>query len=73
MQLFEEMRGEGCVPNVISYNSLITACAQGAARGGGGGGCVVVCVCVVMALESMRGAGSYSFGCRRNGRCVVGA
>lgn len=28
-QLFDEMQQEGCVPNVISYNSLITACAQG--------------------------------------------
>ena len=29
LQLLEEMRREGCNPNVISYNSLITACAQG--------------------------------------------
>ena len=28
-QLWEEMRREGCRPNVVTYNALIGACAQG--------------------------------------------
>ena len=30
LELFNEMAGEGCVPNTVTFNSLITACAQGA-------------------------------------------
>lgn len=30
-QLWEEMRREGCRPNVVTYNALIGACAQGEA------------------------------------------
>ncbi len=30
LQLFERMQQEGCRPNVVTYNSLIAACAHGA-------------------------------------------
>ena len=30
LDLFSEMHREGCKPNVVTYNSLIAACAQGA-------------------------------------------
>lgn len=30
LQLWDEMRREGCRPNVVTYNGLIGACAQGA-------------------------------------------
>ena len=30
LQFFEECLKDGCRPNVITFNSLITACAQGA-------------------------------------------
>lgn len=29
LELFREMHAEGCRPNVVTYNSLIAACAQG--------------------------------------------
>ena len=29
LQLFSSMHRDGCKPNTITYNSLITACAQG--------------------------------------------
>jgi pentatricopeptide repeat domain-containing protein 1 len=28
LELFGRMTAEGCAPNVITYNSLITACGQ---------------------------------------------
>jgi pentatricopeptide repeat protein len=31
LQIFGEMQKDGCVPNTVTYNSLVTACAQGAA------------------------------------------
>ena len=32
LELFSEMHREGCKPNVVTYNSLIAACAQGEGR-----------------------------------------
>lgn len=32
-QLFDGMKEEGVVPDTVTYNSLITACAQGQALG----------------------------------------
>lgn len=29
LQLFDEMQRDGCTPNTVTYNSLITACGQG--------------------------------------------
>lgn len=29
LELFDQMQREGCAPNVVVYNSLLTACAQG--------------------------------------------
>ena len=43
-QLWEEMRREGCRPNVVTYNALIGACAQGEADAKKTGGpCPLVC------------------------------
>lgn len=29
LRLFDEMQRDGCTPNTVTYNSLITACGQG--------------------------------------------
>ena len=29
LRIFSEMQQDGCAPNTVTYNSLITACAQG--------------------------------------------
>ena len=29
LRIFDEMQQDGCAPNTVTYNSLITACGQG--------------------------------------------
>ena len=51
LDLFGEMHAEGVQPNTVTYNSLITACAQGEPAGS----CMIAAVAAACLATSMSG------------------